>query len=629
MKFDINDSKPDDAYARLYSDKVVDRINTLRLPRYGLGHYLKDKNEYIPSKTEEKVINDLSRAAGPQLKGFCRINLFKRLESSGASFILSLKRHVLRNYIYIYAINNELPIPIGAQDADLLDINEDDDFEIGILAAETALGEDTNIYHFRCDLESELKDKSFVIYNQYRKKLFKRFKWISSLAFKETLLKDLNVDAKSLLKILNDAGDWLPEKDTKLKTLLRLVNEVHPNEKILLFSQFADTVDYLLNELRKQGVTCVEKVTGDSSDPTEIASRFSPISNLKEISKENELRIVLATDVLSEGQNLQDCSIIVNYDLPWAIIRLIQRAGRVDRIGQKSDRIYCYSFLPTEGVDRIIRLKSRVQQRLKENAEVIGTDELFFEGDGNDNYIKDLFTEKAGILDNDNDSEVDLASYAYQIWKNAIDSHPDLEEQITNMPDVVYSTKAYSPTNEYPEGALVFLESPDGNDTLAWIDKSLHSVTESQFTILKAAECKYETPPIQRHDNHHSMVKKGIELISEIESRVGGQLGRPSGARFKTYEILKRYYEDNKDTLFDQKDLRDTIAEIYNFPLRQSATDTLNRQFKSGIERQELVDLLITLHKEGRLCLVTEEIKSHEPRIICSMGLKKLSTLEK
>jgi len=125
------------------------------------------------------------------------------------------------------------------------------------------------------------------------------------------------------------------------------------------------------------------------------------------------------------------------------------------------------------------------------------------------------------------------------------------------------------------------------------------------------------------------MVKKGIELISEIESRVGGQLGRPSGARFKTYEILKRYYEDNKDTLFDQKDLRDTIAEIYNFPLRQSATDTLNRQFKSGIERQELVDLLITLHKEGRLCLVTEEIKSHEPRIICSMGLKKLSTLEK
>ena len=69
----------------------------------------------------------------------------------------------------------------------------------------------------------------------------------------------------------------------------------------------------------------------------------------------DELRVLVATDVLSEGQNLQDAAIVVNYDLPWAIIRLVQRAGRVDRIGQHSDIIYCYTFLPAEGVERILR----------------------------------------------------------------------------------------------------------------------------------------------------------------------------------------------------------------------------------------------------------------------------------
>jgi superfamily II DNA/RNA helicase len=123
----------------------------------------------------------------------------------------------------------------------------------------------------------------------------------------------------------------------------------------------------------------MEGVTGDSADPTALAWRFSPVSNNKRdrIKPEDELRVIIATDVLSEGQNLQDAAVVINYDLPWAIIRLIQRVGRVDRIGQKAENILCYSFLPADGVDRIIRLRARVRQRLRENAEVVGTDEAF------------------------------------------------------------------------------------------------------------------------------------------------------------------------------------------------------------------------------------------------------------
>ena len=149
---------------------------------------------------------------------------------------------------------------------------------------------------------------------------------------------------------------------------------------------------------------------------------------MKRTASPDDLRVLIATDMLSEGQNLQDCSIVVNYDLPWAIIRLIQRAGRVDRIGQKSKEILCHSFLPADGVERIIQLRCRVQKRLAENAEVVGTDEVFFEGDKPDDgdRVRDLYNERSGILDDEGelDSEVDLASHAYQIWKNAITEDP-------------------------------------------------------------------------------------------------------------------------------------------------------------------------------------------------------------
>lgn len=108
-------------------------------------------------------------------------------------------------------------------------------------------------------------------------------------------------------------------------------------------------------------------------------------------------------------------------------------------------------------VERLIQLRSRVRQRLKENAEVVGTDEAFFEDEGKRQDLIDLYNEKAGILDGDADTEVDLASYAYQIWKNAIDANPAPQKAIPELPSVVYSTKAYVPQDGRHNGVLVYL----------------------------------------------------------------------------------------------------------------------------------------------------------------------------
>ncbi len=133
--------------------------------------------------------------------------------------------------------------------------------------------------------------------------------------------------------------------------------------------------------------------------------------------------------------------------------------------------------------------------------------------------------------------------------------------------------------------------------------------------------CEPDTPALPRHGNHHDLVRQGVERIASEEKSIGGQLGRPSGARFRTYERLMRYADGVKGTLFDTQQLRRAIEDIYSYPLRQAAIDILNRQLRSGISDADLAQRVIDLRAEDRLCIIHEEEESQEPHIICSLGL--------
>ena len=635
IKFAIDDQNPDDTYAQLYSPSVVSTINNLKLARYGLANYIVDTPSEPPTDAEQRQLQDLSRG-GKRLMGFCRTNLFKRLESSGQAFIQSVDRHILRNYIFLHAIENDEPLPIGSQDAGMLDSRfEDRDTDDANLILD-ASGDDDDMQLDSTNSQTGsytaevYKQRATEIYGLYTTKYKSRFKWLRPNLFHPLLRKGLTEDALALIQILQRYGTWDPKKDAKLNALQELLTQTHLNDKVLVFTQFADTVQYLTNTLSERGLTHIAAATGDSTNPTALAHRFSPVSNDRrdKINQENELRVLISTDVLSEGQNLQDCAIVVNYDLPWAIIRLVQRAGRVDRIGQTAENILCYSFLPAEGVERIINLRGRVRARLRQNAEVVGTDEAFFEDDGDEGNgtIVDLYNEQAGLLDDDQDNDVDLASHAYQIWKNAITQDPSLEKVVSELPSVVYSTRSHVPTDNEPEGALVYIRTGHENDALAWIDRDGQSVTESQFAVLQAAACKPDTQPLQPLEEHHRLVERAAELIISEERSIGGQLGRPSGARFRTYERLKDYASEVEGTLFDTPQLRQVIENIYRYPLRQTATDTLNRQLRSSISNADLTALVLDLWETDRLCIVEEEHQTREPRIVCSLGLRTSET---
>ncbi len=621
LTFAIDDRNPADQYGQLYSDDVVIAVNHLNLPRYGLGNYVDVRPHDPPTTADARVIADLSRA-GRRLMGFCRTNLFKRLESSGYAFLQSVERHILRNFVYLHALENGLSVPVGTQDAAALDPSfEDRDDEL------FADEDDDRPAQSHGGPHREWRDRAAEVYREYAGTLRRRFKWLPADRFIPMLASDLLADAEALIAILNRSGPWDPARDSKLDALTQLVMGERANQKVLIFTQFADTVAYLVEQLRARGVNRVAGVTGDAANPTHLAWRFSPVSNQKRahVVEPDELRVLVATDVLSEGQNLQDAAIVVNFDLPWAIIRLIQRAGRVDRIGQQSDRILCYTFLPADGVERIIRLRARVRQRLQENAEVVGTDESFFEDERNEQVVRDLFTEKSGVLDDEADDQVDLTSTAWQIWKNATDRDPSLLELIPDLPNVVYSTKSHPPSPGKPAGVLAFVRTAQGTDALAWLDRDGNSVTESQFAILRAAECQPEEPPMPRHANHHALVAKAVELLATEEKTVGGNLGKPSGARFRCYDRLKRFADEVKGTLYDTTELRGAVEDIHNYTLRPLAVDLLNRQLRSGIADADLASCVVELRREGRLSVIHEDEDRPEPQIICSLGLSGLN----
>lgn len=129
VKFNIDERNPADQYARFYAVDVVMAINALNLPRYGLANYVAATPHKPPTPGEAKQLADLSRS-GKRLMGFCRTNLFKRLESSGEAFQQSIERHILRNYVFFHAIEKGLPLPLGTQDSGLLDtVNHDEDVD--------------------------------------------------------------------------------------------------------------------------------------------------------------------------------------------------------------------------------------------------------------------------------------------------------------------------------------------------------------------------------------------------------------------------------------------------------------------------------------------------------------------
>ncbi|MFF1830529.1 helicase-related protein [Paenarthrobacter sp. NPDC058040] len=580
----------DDAARLMEDDETLDAIKSLRLPRYVLANY--DAPTHRHTQEDLDILDDIRSGRG-NVAGFVRTGLFKRLSSSGHSFIQSLQRQRARNDLFLYAIENRLPIPLGTIAEHNLGTLNDDDVEA----------------------PSEYGSAS-ARYDHLRQHLPKSTKWINSTIFSGALAKDLDEDNRTLKWLLDRFGAWDPTKDSKINALVDLLQEQHPGEKVLVFTEYKDTAEYVAETLRDAGVGNVGVATGDSGDPGSIARRFSPGSNklpghsaaVGDVA--DPIDVLIATDVLSEGQNLQDAHIVVNYDLPWAIIKLIQRAGRVDRVGQQSESVFVY-LISHEKVEEQLSLRQRIKHRLESSAQAFGSDEQFF---GTDKEVRMLDNFYHGSLSDEaaDEDAADAVSEAWLVWSAAAEKHPEIAQRVMNMPDLIHSTRAQY-TKEATGGVACYVSTDSGIDAFAFSSGGQDGlrIRERLLTPVEAFQvfrAELETPTAELRPDHFERVKDLVRGPLTSETVAAGNL---KGVR-------KRVWERYTNSL-DFAKAQEALEALHARPLQQSAEQRLRSALRNRMSDDDVLALLNQLHGDERLVVPSSD--TDPVRIICSLGV--------
>lgn len=340
--------------------EISETLMKLNMSVYAPFDYILDnKLSYYEEKYDISVRGGQSsfRQADRErsLKILMRINLLKRLESSVESFKITLNKILEQINSILLSIENfeKSGIDSSYEDIEVTNYDTDEDVE-DLISDDFSIGTKVKI---------DLKD-------------------INTIGWKE----DLKLDSNILKDLINKINQVTPEHDLKLQELIKLIsNKVeHPinkdNKKVIIFSAFADTANYLYKNislpLKQKYNLDTAKITGSGTnectlninkDFNNLLMNFSPKSKHRDIidgNKAEEIEVLIATDCISEGQNLQDCDYLINYDIHWNPVRIIQRFGRVDRIGSDNEVIQLVNFWPNISLDDYINLKNRVENRM-------------------------------------------------------------------------------------------------------------------------------------------------------------------------------------------------------------------------------------------------------------------------
>ena len=436
-------------------NEIYEQLTLLTLSIYTPTHFiLPSKMEKYAELYEDNKVNigftQANREQG--IRRLTAINLMKRMESSVYSFNLTLKRILELIDSTIHSIDTY--DKTSSVKLDLTDITNIDDYD-----SEDQNGDE--LFTFGKKVRIEIGDMDYK-------------------SWRDSLVKDREV--LELLTLM--VGDITPEYDSKLQELFRVIRNKleHPinegNKKIIIFTAFADTAGYLYDNVSKfvmdnfglntamvsgsvEGRTTVPKLR---SDLNTVLTCFSPISKDKHLlmpGDKTEIDFLIATDCISEGQNLQDCDYLINYDIHWNPVRIIQRFGRIDRIGSKNTYIQLVNFWPDVTLDEYIDLKAKVETRMKiVDMTATGDDNLLSEEEKTDleyrkaqlkrlqEEVVDIEDMSSGISIMDlglNEFRLDLLEY--------IKHHPDIDK----TPFGLHSVAAAS--EDVPAGVIYVLKN--------------------------------------------------------------------------------------------------------------------------------------------------------------------------
>ena len=344
-----NSYPPTDLNGTLSYKGLADSIGKFKLAVYQPSNYVTDPGRLAELERTRRTLNFNQRDSERFLVGMMRTNFLKRLESSAYSLRLTLERTIGKIDGLVEKIES-------CQDRTCDEVE---------LAGVDVVPDD------------EEDDEEFFVnrgLRPYRLSELDLSGW----------LDDLREDRATLTSVLDEVVAITPERDGKLREIKAAVwqkatdptagNDGTPNRKLLVFTTFKDTALYLYDNLsalaNELGVN-MAMIAGDETHTTvgrntfnDILTNFTPIARNRGESSEPEVDLLIATDCISEGQNLQDCDTVLNYDIHWNPVRLIQRFGRIDRIGSRNPSVHMHNYWPTDDMEVYLKLENRVQARM-------------------------------------------------------------------------------------------------------------------------------------------------------------------------------------------------------------------------------------------------------------------------
>lgn len=568
----------------------------LTYARYGLWNYV------IPEKRRERRYQQLVRA-GVNLRGLIRTSLFKRLESSVEAFRISIARQITVHRNFLAALDNGR-IAAGRDAARMLENDVDE--------TEEALAE------FLQNLEEADLSRGF------------------SYDINDFLIDDLRRDVEhdlgtfEYIQSLVTEEQIPPEQDAKLQVFIHdMLPKLLRQKKLIVFTQYEDTARYIFSQLPERLLERSHLVTGSTENLSSVVGRFAPVANDYSLRRgENELDILIATDVLAEGLNLQDCSQVLNYDLHWNPVRLIQRFGRVDRIGTSHERIYAYNFMPEKAAEKQLGLKEKLSARIKEFNDILGMDSQVLDENErvNPEAVYAIYEEQAGRHLGRYESEdmslvgASLAD-AEEYFRELRDRDPEEYQRIRDLRDGIRSAR-----NTGDRKVLVLGRAGDFI-RLYVRDLTNRPVDMDTTEALARAKCDPDERPQPLPGDLNAI----LTTIKQQLLQDADELWRQRRTK-SALTVGQRYVNEHLELLRRQRPAMDADGGIGR--LIEATTATRQRRFQRACDRLRRNktdgEVLLrrvrqlyydcALHLE-RVAAEEEEIENRIPRILAVMAL--------
>ncbi|MBE8540185.1 helicase-related protein [Geoglobus acetivorans] len=582
---------------------LIEGIKNMTYARFNLYKYVR------PEYKKVRPYSELSQSGN--LKGITKMLFLKRLESSWYAFYKTVERSLIISKNFVKFLRRGV-VPAGEDYEDiLLNLQEGTPKELTYPEVDAEIA--------RIGIKYDA-DKFNV----------------------DALLRDVNRDIEileamyELVEPLKETFEENPLEDNKLSALAGLIEDLMQNtgQKILIFSEYSETVEWIYRALERIGLTnnwSIAAITSKTKNINEFVKRFAPKAN--NYATDDPIDILIATDVLSEGLNLQDANVVVNYDLHWTPVKLIQRIGRVDRIGSEHETVYIYNFFPETLLDRKLGLVEKIKTRVKEFGSALGADGKILEEteEWNPSAIEAIYGGDDNFLNKlEEETSLAIADGAESVLRKFMEEWPEKFDEIKKQ----YSMRSCCHWNgEYP---LAFFVCTNGVKTNYYILRRDGETWELNLErniekLLKDTELTIETRPSRFHGElYYSAAEKAMQVFKQMieDTESGIELAGKKKGKKLSRKNLDRLYKILSSTTTEERSELSKIFDMAKWAVKNVKSfdsDFKKIKTKSDSEFIDVVKKLLLQYNIPEMMAMSKERleesgrKAFEPHIVAGL----------